>query len=117
MTEATNSPPDVRPIRSLIRRTAGLLRSCWVTTGMGLTLGLGLGTLALLSLLDLALPLEPVLRLLALVLVIVPATWALATGVVRPICRRLRPVQVARRIEAHLPGIHNRLVSCIDLET
>ncbi len=116
MTEATISPPDVRPIRSLIRRTARLLRSCWVTTGMGLTLGLGLGSLALLSLLDLALPLEPVLRLLALVLVIVPASWALATGVVRPIFRRLRPVLVARRIEVHLPGIHNRLVSCIDLE-
>ena len=116
MSEATNSPPDVRPIRSLIRRTARLLRSSWITTGMGLTLGLGLGMLALLSLLDLALPLEPALRLLALIMVIVPASWAFVTGVVRPIFRRLRPVNVARRIEAHLPGIHNRLVSCIDLE-
>ena len=71
---------------------------------------------ARLALLDVALPLEPVLRLLALVLVIVPATWAFATGVLRPIFRKLRPVQVARRIENHLPGIHNRLVSCIDLE-
>jgi hypothetical protein len=117
MTDQTNSPPDVRPIRSLIRRTARLLRSCWVTTGMGLTVGLGLGTLALLSSLDLALPLEPLLRLAALVLVIVPATWAFVSGVLRPLLRRLRPVGVARRIEDHLPGIHNRLVSCIDIDS
>jgi hypothetical protein len=117
MTDPTNSPSDVRPIRSLIRRTALLLRSCLVTTGMGLTLGLGHGTLALLSLLDLAVPLEPLLRLAALGLVIVPAAWAFVTGVVRPAFRRLRPVWVARRIEDHLPGIHNRLVSCIDIDS
>ena len=116
MTDPIDPPPDVRPIRRLIRRTARLLRSSWVATGMGLTLGLGLGTLALVSLLDLAVPLAPLLRLLALVLVIVPAVWAFLAGVVRPLFRRLRPVQVARRIEAHLPGIHNRLVSCIDIE-
>jgi hypothetical protein len=116
MTDPTTAPLDVTPIRSLIRRTARLLRSSWVATGMGLTLGLGLGTIALLSLLDLAMPLAPLLRLAALVLVIVPAAWAFLAGVVRPLFRRLRPVQVARRIETHLPGIHNRLVSCIDIE-
>jgi hypothetical protein len=116
MSQSESPAPDVRPIRRLIRRTARLLRSSWVATGLGLTLGLGLGTLASAALLDLAIPLLPALRLLALGLVVVPATWALATGVVRPLFRKLHAVHVARRIEAHLPGIHNRLVSCIDLE-
>src|SRR5262249_39867252 len=43
------------------------------------------------------------------------AAWAFFAGVVRPTFRRLRSGHVARRIETHLPGIHNRLVSCIDL--
>ncbi|MDR3635188.1 MAG: hypothetical protein P4L84_15395 [Isosphaeraceae bacterium] len=111
-----DGPPDITPIRRLVHKTIRLLRSSWVATGMGLTLGLGLGTLAVLALLDLALPLAEGLRVAALVLVVVPAAWAFATGVVRPLFRRLRPAQVARRIEQHIPGIHNRLVSCIDLD-
>jgi len=118
MTEPTNhAPPDITPIRRLIRETVLLLRSSWVATGMGLTLGLGLGTLAAVALLDLAVPQGTGLRLAALVLVVVPAAWAFVTGVVRPLLRRMRPVQVARRIEGFIPGIHNRLVSCIDLDS
>ncbi|HKI20312.1 MAG TPA: hypothetical protein VKA15_20650, partial [Isosphaeraceae bacterium] len=117
MHDAPDSSPDLQPIRSLIRRTARLLRSSWVATGMGLALGLGVGALALVALLDLAMPLWPLFRMIGLFLVIVPAAWAIVTGVVRPLLRRLRPLQVARRIEAHLPGIHNRLVSCIDVDT
>ncbi len=108
--------PDISPIRRLVRRTVRLLRSSWVATGMGLTLGLGLGTLVALALLDLALPLVEGLRVVALVLVVVPALWMFVNGVLRPLLRRLRPAQVARRIERHIPGIHNRLVSCIDLD-
>ena len=116
MNDPGNTTPDITPIRRLVRRTVLLLRSSWVATGMGLTLGLGVGTLVALALLDLALPQESGLRLAALVMVVVPASWAFVTGVVRPLLRRLRPVQVARRIEGHIPGIHNRLVSCIDLD-
>jgi hypothetical protein len=116
MAESLTLHPDVRPILSLIRRTARLLRSSWLATGTGLTMGLGLGTLVALALVDLAIPLVPVLRLIALGLVVVPTAWAFISGVIRPLLRRLRPVQVARRIENHLPAIHNRLVSCVDLE-
>jgi hypothetical protein len=122
--------PDSRPIYRLIRRTRHLLRSSWVATGLGLSLSLGLGTHVVLTLIDLTVPLRPftwtvagrvipvasLIRLLALLLVVVPAAWAFVVGVVRPLFRRLAAVQVARRIESHLPGIHNRLVSCIDLE-
>src|SRR5207302_9295217 len=37
-------------------------------------------------------------------------------GVIRPLLRRLAAVQVARRIERKIPGIHNRLVSVLDLD-
>ncbi len=110
-------PPDITPIRRLIRETVLLLRSSWVATGMSLTLGLGLGTLAAVTLLDLAMPQGTTLRLIALILVVVPAFWAFVTGVLRPLARRMRPAQVARRIEGFIPGIHNRLVSCIDLDS
>jgi hypothetical protein len=122
--------PDSRPLHRLIRRTRHLLRSSWVATGAGLTLGLLLGALVSLAALDLVAPVKPLtwtvfghvlpvdslLRLFALLLIVVPATWAFVAGVVRPLCRRLAAVHVARRIEDHIPGVHNRLVSCIDLE-
>ena len=119
MTDQTTheGPPDITPIRSLIRSTARLLRSSWVATGLGLSLGLLAAALVILSLLDLALPLGSALRFSALVLVVVPASWAFFAGVVRPAFRRLGDRQVARRIEGHIPGIHNRLVSCIDLDS
>ncbi len=122
--------PDARPLHRLIRRTRRLLRSSWVATGAGLTVGLLLGALVSLAALDLVAPVKPLtwtvfghvlpvdslLRLFALLLIVVPASWAFVAGVVRPLCRRLAAVHVARRIEEHLPGVHNRLVSCIDLE-
>jgi hypothetical protein len=109
--------PDTRPVYRLIRRTRLLLRSSWVVTGLGLSLGLLLGALVAVTAVDLIVPLPwPVLRLAALLLVVGPASWAFLVGVVRPLFRRLGPGQVARRIESHIPGIHNRLVSCIDLD-
>jgi hypothetical protein len=124
------SLPDSRPLHRLIGQTRRLLRSSWVATGLGISLGLLLGTLAVLAVLDLFVPLEPItlpifdvivpldpiLRCVALGLVVVPALLAFLHGVVRPLFRRLGPTQVARRMETHLPGIHNRLVSAIDLE-
>ncbi len=125
-----NQLPDARPLHRLIGRTRRLLRSSWVATGLGISLGLGLLALSVLAVLDLfvpmtpitlpfvdvVVPVDPVLRCVSLVLIVVPTSLAFLHGVVRPLCRRLAPTHVARRIEAHLPGIHNRLVSAIDLE-
>ena len=107
--------PDSRPIDQLVSRARSLLRLSWVATGLGLTVGLGVGTLLVVTLADLVVPLWPAFRLAALVLVAGPALWVLIQGVLLPAFRRLGPGYVARRIEAHMPGIHNRLVSCIDL--
>jgi predicted nucleic acid-binding Zn-ribbon protein len=131
---SASGPPDTRPLDRLVRRTRLLLRSTWVLTGLGLTLALLLGTLTAVTLLDVVAPVEPevaltpertllphvvlpgsALRLAALLLVLVPAAWVFVLGVLRPLFRRLTATQVARRIESHLPGIHNRLVSTLDL--
>jgi hypothetical protein len=121
------APPDASPLHRLIRRTRLLLRTTRTATGVALTLGLFLGALALVVALDLLLPLLQLpfwfahgidvgLRLASLCLVVAPPAVACLFGVVIPLCRRLTAGRVARRIESHLPGIHNRLVSCIDLE-
>jgi hypothetical protein len=115
--DVANGLPDSRPIHRLIRQTRALLRSTWVVTGLGLTTGLLVGALFAVTGADLLLPFGNGLRLLALLLVAVPAVWAAVVGVALPLARRLTAVGVARRIEERLPGIHNRLVSCIDLET
>jgi hypothetical protein len=109
-------PPDLSPIRRLIGRVRQLLRTSWVATGLGLTLALGVGFLVAVSLLDLALPLGTLWRLAGLALVIVPSLLAAYAGVLRPLFRRLSNSGVARLIESHLPGIHNRLVSVVDLD-
>ena len=121
------APPDAGPLHRLIRRTRLLLRTTRVATGLALTAGLLLGALALVVAADLLLPLLQLpyglahgcdvgLRLAWLGLVVAPPAVALLLGVLFPLFRRLTAGHVARRIEAHLPGIHNRLVSCIDLE-
>jgi hypothetical protein len=107
--------PDARPLFRLVRRTRVLLRSTRVATGSALTAGLFLGALAAAIGLDLLIPLPTWLRLTALLAVVGPPLWVLGVRVARPLFRRMPEIAVARRIEGQLPGIHNRLVSCIDL--
>ena len=109
--------PEMGLLHRLIARTRRLLRSTWTLTGMGLTLGLGLSLLVGVSLTDLAMPLRPWLRLIGLLLIVIPSVWAFVVGVLRPLLRRMSSRYVARRIEGQLPGIHNRLVSCVDLDS
>ena len=116
MTPTSSHLPDTSAISELILQTRRLLRSTWVKTGLSLTVGLLLAVLVFATTVDLLLPLAwPWLRLIALLLVLGPAGWVFVQGVMWPLWRRLGPVQVARHIEAHIPGIHNRLVSCVDL--
>ena len=110
------SAPDISPIRRLIAQVRRLLRSSWVATGLGITLALLFGVLVAAALLDLVMPLPVPLRLLALLAVVIPAAIACWSGVIRPLFRRMSPVRVARVIEPHLPKIHNRLVSVVDLD-
>lgn len=108
--------PDITPIEELIRKVRTMLRSSWVATGLGITLGLLLGIMVAAAVLDLIVPLWPSFRFVALMLVVVPALWSFIAGVVRPLLRNLGPRRVARTIEQHIPKIHNRLVSCVDLK-
>lgn len=114
--KASDHPlPDTRPFDRLIRQTRSWLRLSPAATGLGLTVGLGIGILAAVALTDLMMPLWPALRLVGLLLTVVPTAWVLVRRVMVPAFRWLSPGTVARHIEAHLPGIHNRLVSCVDL--
>src|SRR5262245_42194234 len=100
-----NGLPDSGPLHRLIGTTRRLLRSTWVITGLGLTLGLLLGALVATAGADMALPFDPAwnlfglqldgwVRFLALLVVVVPAGWALIVGVVQPLLRRLAAVNV-----------------------
>lgn len=107
---------DTSKITQLIQRTRLLLRTTWLATGTGVTLGLLLATLVAVSLIDLLVyTLPPWLRLTGLLCIVIPTLWVCFLGVIRPLCRRLTEVIVARHIEREIPGIHNRLISCIDL--
>lgn len=103
------------PIERLIRTARQLLRSSWVATGAGVTAGVLLGVLVSVAIIDLVVPLWPAFRFIALLLVVLPSAALFFTGIVRPLFRRLGPTRVARTIEQQIPGIHNRLVSCVDL--
>ncbi len=119
---AVSSSPDTTAIRFLVSRTRRLLRSTWVATGLLASFGLGLLLVIAMTMTDFVVssvvPSEwTVLRAIALMLMVVPTTWAVIAGVLRPLFRRLSSVLIARRIETQLPKIHNRLVTCIDLES
>jgi hypothetical protein len=108
--------PDIGPILALVRRTRLLLRSSWGVTGAGLTLGLAFAALAAVTVADMLVPLVgPWLRLAGLGLFAVPTLVVFVWKGVLPLSRRLRSVEVARRIESKIPGMHSRLVSCMDL--
>jgi hypothetical protein len=108
--------PDIGPILSLVRKTRLLLRGSWGTIGAGFTLGLAFSVLALVTAADMLVPLvAPWLRLVGLVLFAVPTLVVFVSRGMLPLSRRLRNVEVARRIESKIPGMHSRLVSCMDL--
>ncbi|HEX3149024.1 MAG TPA: hypothetical protein VHR66_13165 [Gemmataceae bacterium] len=108
--------PDIGPILALVRKTRLLLRSTWGSIGAGLTLGLAFLTLAMVAAADMLVPLVgPWLRLTGLVLFIVPTVVVFLWKGILPLARRLRNIEVARTIESKIPGMHSRLVSCMDL--
>ena len=106
---------ETRPLFALVRRTAQVLRLSWIGTGSGVSLGLFFSAVVGVAVVDMLVPLGPVARTLYLLIVVLPTLAALGLGVVRSLYRELPEGHVARRIEAHIPRIHNRLVSCIDL--
>ncbi|MDA1214428.1 MAG: hypothetical protein O2955_18120, partial [Planctomycetota bacterium] len=115
--EPSVTEPHSGVIASLIETSRRWLRSGWVATGAGITVGLLASLLLIAGLLDLILVFWPSFRLMALLAVLIPTFLALTWGVLRPLFRRITNRAVARRIEAQLPGIHDRLVSCVDLES
>lgn len=106
---------DPMPVFLLARQTRRLLRFSWLVIGAGRMIGLFVGVLLASALIDIVSPLPTIGRLAAAIAVLVPSLAALVVSVILPQARRMPPVRIARLIESHLPGIKNRLVSCIDL--
>jgi hypothetical protein len=107
--------PSIKPIWGLILRTKLLLRSSWIATGLATLLAVFFTALLAAGMLDLLFTLWVSMRWCALALVVLPTTAVLGGGVLWPAVRRLGSQNVARRIEQHIPHMHNRLVSCVDL--
>ncbi|MBC8354899.1 MAG: hypothetical protein H8E66_23215 [Planctomycetes bacterium] len=106
---------NVDAIERLIARTRRLLRSTWTTIGLAITCGVFVSALLFVTVVDLAMPLSTFLRVAGWLAVVSSGAVAFIAGVLVPILRRLSAVKVAHKIESHLPGIHNRLVSCVEL--
>jgi hypothetical protein len=102
-------------IERLIGRTRQLLRLSWVVVGLAITGGLLSAAVLLAALIDLAITLWPSFRWIVMAMVVVPVAWSFVMGVLRSALRRLGSRGIAHRIEQHIPKIHNRLVSCVDL--
>ncbi|VTS01730.1 hypothetical protein [Tuwongella immobilis] len=113
----TASRPDLRPIHRLIGRVRLLLRTSWGVTGIGLSIGMAITMIVVMTALDMLSPLTETLRAIAFGVILIPTSWVFLVGVVIPLARRLGPVETARRIEQQIPGMHSRLVSCVDLAT
>src|SRR5215203_3469025 len=109
MSAAIAHAPDIRPIRSLLRSGTGLV-------GLGLTAGVAASAFLIAVTADLLVPLVgPWVRLAGLILMAVPTVVVFVWKGLAPFARRLRDAEIARRIEGHIPEMHSRLVSCLDL--
>ena len=116
MSAAVAHAPDIRPIRSLVRTTRLLLRSGTGLVGLGLTAGVAATALLVAVAADLLFPLVgPWVRVAGLLLVVTPTVVVFVWKGLCPFAHRLRDAEIARRIEGRLPGMHSRLVSCLDL--
>jgi hypothetical protein len=100
---------------ALVRRTGRWLTGSRVLAGAAVAVGLFFGALVLAGGVDLALPLNRFFRVVALAGVLLPVLVEFGWSVARPLAARPSPVQVARQMEAHIPRMHNRLVSCLEL--
>jgi hypothetical protein len=109
--------PSIAPIHRIIGQTRWLLRSAWGATGLGFTAGTALAVLLVAALADMAVPLiGPYTRLPGLIVFGLLTAYAFSVGFVVPMLRRLGAVEIARKIESKIPGMHSRLVSCVDLD-
>jgi len=107
--------PGARAILELVERTGRWLQVSWMATGLEWTVAALFGALVVTVVVDLLLPMGVGLRLLSLALVLALPAGVYVATVKRPMARGLTPSRVARRMETQLPGIRNRLVSCVEL--
>ncbi|MCC6581435.1 MAG: hypothetical protein IT440_13440 [Phycisphaeraceae bacterium] len=104
-----------RDLRDGIDATRRRLRISLLAVGLSLFVALPAAWLLLLSLTDLVMPLPVSLRIAAAMVFYLLASGLLAAGVLWPLGKPISRQQVALRIERSIPGMHNRLITVLDM--
>lgn len=107
--------PQAAIIERLVSHTREKLRRNRLLTGIGLTVALALTWLLLAAAIDMLAPLPVPLRVTAFIMLAAIAAAAVVGLVLRPALRPPTVQDIAFRIERMIPGMHNRLVTVIDL--
>ncbi len=102
-------------LQRLVHATRRRMRLYWTLTGVGLVVAAAAVALLLAAALDVMLAMSVGGRLASLVAVAVLTGVAVLLAVIWPIARPLHVNQVALRIEQAVGGIHNRLITLLDL--
>jgi hypothetical protein len=105
----------LRWLGGLVRGARRRLRWSWVGAGAGLLVGFSLLTILAAAGLDLVFVLPDFARWIAFLAAVGVASSVLVRRVLRPLFARLPLFGVALRIERQLPGMHNRLVTALDM--
>lgn len=99
----------------LVRTVRRKLRRSWVLTGLAVFEIAVLGCLLATSTIDMLVPLSVPLRIAAWAVFWAVFALTLVLGVLWQAIRPLRMSHVASRIERAIPGMHNRLITVLDL--
>jgi len=102
-------------LHTLVTNTRRRLRIGWVVTGGAYALIVSVVTLLVAIMLDSLFPMDVPGRVATLTIVNIVIAFAVALGIVRPTVRRVDLDQVALRIERAVGGLHNRLLTLLDL--
>lgn len=114
--------PDAKPnrdslafIEGVVHRTRARRQRDRLVVGTAWTIAISLGALLALAALDMLTPLEVPMRMAAASALALLATGAAGVCVARPIARPESISRVAHLIENAIKGMHNRLITALDL--
>ena len=115
MPEPTPNHQLLTQIEAIVTRTRARRQRDRVIVGIAWTLAITLGTLLALASLDMLAPLEVPMRIAAAATLAALALGAFCVCIARPIVRPEPIARVAYLIERAIAGMHNRLITALDL--
>src|SRR5262245_7404569 len=109
--------PETQQIEQLVADTRHRIRRNRIVTGLLLGLAVTFGWLLFSSAVDMLLPMSHFFRFAAWFILLAAFFGLIFWGVVRPAMRPPAMQDVAFKIEQTIPGMHNRLVTVLDLHS